>query len=98
MFGNKDFLRNGTKIHRSDAAAEETFARVYEAATVRSRNFRVWVVGQAVSPVTSTAAKPEVLAEVRKSFTVFADPGERNPDGSIDPAKSRLTILHENDF
>lgn len=98
VFGNKDFLRNGTKIHRSDAAAEETFARVYEAATVRSRNFRVWVVGQAVSPVTSTAAKPEVLAEVRKSFTVFADPGERKADGTIDPAKSRLTILHESDF
>lgn len=97
-FGNKDLLRNGTKIHRSDAASEETFARVHEASTVRSRNFRVWVVGQAISPVASLSAKPQVLAEVRKSFTVFADPGERKPDGTIDPAKSRLTILHETDF
>jgi hypothetical protein len=41
---------------------------------------------------------PEVLAEVRRSFTVFADPGPRKPEGSIDPKKSKVKILHENDF
>jgi hypothetical protein len=98
VFGNKDLLPNGSRIQRTDSAAEEIFARVYESSTVRSRNFRIWVVGQALTPTTSTSAKPEVLAEVRRAFTVFADPGGRAADGSIDPKNSRLTILHENDF
>jgi hypothetical protein len=82
----------------TDSAAEETFARVFEASTVRSRNFRVWVIGQSVAPAASVSATPEVLAEVRKVFTVFADPGERDSNGLPDPAKFRLRILHENDF
>jgi hypothetical protein len=65
---------------------------------VRSRNFRIWVVGQSVAPTTEADTSPEVLAETRKAFTVFADPGGRMSDGSPDPAKFRLRILHENDF
>jgi hypothetical protein len=98
VFGNKDLITDGPKIHRSDSAAEEIFARVYEASTVRSRNFRVWVVGQALAPSAATTAKPEVLAEVRRTFTVFADPGERSADGSIDPPKMKFRIYNENDF
>lgn len=98
VFGNKDLLPNGPRIQRTDSAAEEMFARVYESSTVRSRNFRIWVVGQALTPTPSATAKPEVLAEVRRAFTVFADPGVRAADGSIDPKTSKLTILHENDF
>lgn len=98
VFGNTDFYPDAGQIQWSDAAAEEVFGRVYEAATVRSRNFRIWVVGQAVSPTAATNTTPEVLAEVRKVFTVFADPGERKSDGTIDPAASRVKILHENDF
>lgn len=100
VFGNKDLLpdKKGARVHLSDSAAEEIFARVYESSTVRSRNFRIWVVGQAITPTTSTTAKPQVLAEVRRVFTVFADPGERAFDGSIDPEKSKLKILHENHF
>ncbi|MEO5713165.1 MAG: hypothetical protein ABIT37_06725 [Luteolibacter sp.] len=97
-FGNRDLLPDGNKVQWSDAAAEEAFARVYEAATVRSRNFRVWVVGQAVAPTAVTNTAPEILAEVRKAYTVFADPGERTTDGSIDPTKFRIKILNENDF
>lgn len=96
VFGNKKLITNDSKVDRSDSAAEEIFARVYEASTVRSRNFRVWVVGQTLAP--STSASPEVLAEVRRVFTIFADPGHRKPDGEIDPSKSHITILHENDF
>ncbi len=98
VFGNRDLLPDGNKIQWSDSAAEEVFARVYESSTVRSRNFRVWVIGQSVAPTATTNTSPEVLAEVRKSFTVFADPGARKSDGSIDPTKFRLTILNENDF
>jgi len=65
---------------------------------VRSRNFRVWVVGQALSPTAVTNASPEILAEVRKAFTVFSDPGVRKSDGSIDATKFRVSILNENDF
>lgn len=97
-FGNKELITDGAKIHRTDSAAEESFARVYESATVRSRNFRIWVIGQSISPTTSATAKPEVLAEVRRSFTVFADPGERTPDGAVNPAKTQLRIRHENAF
>jgi hypothetical protein len=102
VFGNPERYRpglhipNNTRVQWSDAAAEEVFARVYEASTVRSRNFRVWVIGQAITPATGTP--PEVLAEVRKVFTVFADPGERTREGAIDPQHFKPTIIHENDF
>jgi hypothetical protein len=86
------------KLQWTDSAAEEAFSRTYEASTVRSRNFRVWVIGQAISPTATMNDSTEVLSEVRRSFTVFADPGDRNADGSIDPTKSRLKVIHENDF
>jgi hypothetical protein len=103
VFGNSTlfpgFGNSGYPIMQwTDAAAEETFARTYEASTVRSRNFRIWVIGQALSPTTLTNAAPEVLAEVRRAYTVFADPGERKSDGTIDPTKFRIRTLHEKDF
>lgn len=98
VFGNKELLPNGSKVHLSDSASEECFARIYESTTTRSRNFRIWVVAQAISPSTTITDNPEILAEVRRSFTVFADPGPRKPDGSIDSKQSKLKILHENDF
>lgn len=98
VFGNKELLPNGDKIQLSDSASEECFARIYESATTRSRNFRIWVVAQAISPCNTITDNPEVLAEVRRSFTAFADPGLRKPDGSIDPKKTKFRILHENDF
>ncbi len=98
VFGNKELLPNGSKVHLSDSASEECFARIYESTTTRSRNFRIWIVAQAISPSTTITENPEILAEVRRSFTVFADPGPRKPDGSIDSKQSKLKILHENDF
>lgn len=103
VFGNPELFPGFTgsgypRLQWTDSAAEETFARAHDAATVRSRNFRIWVVGQSLVPSASVSASPKVLAEVRKAYTVFADPGERQPDGSPDPAKFRLKILHESDF
>ena len=95
VFGNRDVYPDFKDIQWSDAAAEEVFARVYEASTVRSRNFRVWVIGQSVS---GPEGRPEILAESRRVFTVFSDPGERKADGSIDPAKHRPRVTYENDF
>ena len=58
------------------------------------------MVGQALAPSLSRKknADPEVLAESRKVFTVFADPGQRTSSGAINPKNVRLTLLHENDF
>jgi hypothetical protein len=55
------------------------------------------VIGQSLGPTKSDGSSV-VLAECRKVFSVFADPGERNPDGSINPKKTRAVILDENDF
>ncbi|MCH7227181.1 hypothetical protein [Haloferula sp. A504] len=99
VFGNRDFHDLGDRVRWNDAAAEEVFARIYEGTTLRSRNFRVWVVGQALAArPAGTAGEPEVLAESRKVFSVFADPGERDANGEIDPATYRPIITHENDF
>jgi len=95
VFGNRDLYKDYKDIQWSDAAAEEVFSRVYDASTVRSRNFRVWVIGQAL---TGTEANPEVLAETRRAFTLFADPGERKTDGAIDPVKYNPRVTYENDF
>jgi hypothetical protein len=104
VFGNQDlfpgFSSNGyPKLQWTDSAAEETFARAYDASTVRSRNFRIWVIGQSLAPSASVSASPKVLAEIRKNFTVFADPGvKRKTDNNPDPLEFRLKILHESDF
>ncbi len=104
VFGNPEGYRpgihipNNTRVQWTDAAAEEVFARVHEASTVRSRNFRVWVIGQSIAPCAEANATPEVLAEVRKVFTVFADPGERTSEGSINPDNFQPRVIHENTF
>lgn len=99
VFGNRMMYPQGDNLQWSDAAAEEVFARVYESSTVRSRNFRVWVVGQAIAPMAANSkVPPTVLAEVRKAFTVFADPGARKLDGGIDAAKFSTRVIYENDF
>ncbi|WP_035607791.1 hypothetical protein [Haloferula sp. BvORR071] len=99
VFGNREMYTEGNKIQWTDSAAEEVFARIYEASTLRSRNFRVWVVGQAIyTPPKGSGRKVEVLSESKKSFTVFADPGERKQDGTIDTSTYRPRVTHENDF
>lgn len=98
VFGNKMLYPDPTKVEWNDEAAEEIFARVYESSTVRSRNYRVWVIAQAVAPTTRANSNPEVLAEVRKVSTIFADPGERAADGSIVPAKFKTKVTATNDY
>ncbi|MBB5349900.1 Tfp pilus assembly protein PilV [Haloferula luteola] len=99
VFGNPKLMEAGDMIEWDDSAAEEIFERVYNATTPRSRNFRVWVVGQALAPRESTStAAPVVLAESRKVFTIFADPGDRTSSGAIDPAEYRPRVIYENDF
>ncbi len=99
IFGNREMYDLKDKIEWTDSAAEEAYARIYEASTMRSRNFRVWVVGQAIAPLAKgSTAVPVVLAESRKVFNLFADPGERSEDGAINADNYEPTVIHENDF
>jgi hypothetical protein len=95
VFGNPAIYTNEGDIAWTDAAAEELFDRIHDAGTFRSRNFRVWVIGQSI---TGPESKPEILAETRKVYTIFADPGERKNDGQIDVSKSKTRVTYENNF
>ncbi len=98
VFGNREMYPQNARIQWTDSAAEEVFARIHDASTLRSRNFRVWVIGQALAPPLAGTTEPRVLAESKKVFTVFAGPDEYTADGSIDPATYRPRVTHENDF
>jgi len=98
VFGNRSLYQEDKRIEWTDAAAEEIFARVYQGTTVRSRNFRVWIVAQTLTRPNGNSASPQVLAEVRKVHTLFADPGKRAADGSIIPRNFTTTITSSNDF
>ncbi len=64
----------------NDAAAEEAFARIFNSSTVRSRNFRIVVTGQAVKRTPSGAT--HVLATRSRVYHVFVKP-ERDPTTGI---------------
>jgi len=64
----------------SDAAAEEWFSRIYRLSTVRSRNFMVYVIGQALQP---GAANTNVfLPPVKRAYQVYLRP-ERSTNGVV---------------
>jgi hypothetical protein len=96
VFGNRAVYPEGDSIQWTDSAAEEVFARVHDSATLRSRNFRIWIIGQAIAPAAS-GKPPQVLAESRKVYTLFAEPARR-ADGRIDPARHQPRVIHENAF
>ncbi len=98
VFGNRKLYADQKKVQWTDAAAEEVFARAYQSATVRSRNFRVWVVAQSVAPAASPSSVTEIRAEVRKVYTIMADPGKRAADGSIISGTTHTKILNTRDF
>ncbi|NNM30760.1 MAG: hypothetical protein HKO57_14670, partial [Akkermansiaceae bacterium] len=96
VFGNEQFYPKSSSIQWSDAAAEEVFARVYNSATTRSRNFRVFTIGQAVRDLGNGEVK--VLSTRRKMFQVFADPGGRDEAGALQPDELDVRVLYERDL
>ncbi len=98
VFGERAMYPEADHIEWSDAAAEEIFARVHEGSTVRSRNFRVWIVAQSLASSKVAGRMPTVLAEVRKVFTLFADPGVRASDGAIIQDQFKTKVTFSNDF
>ena len=66
VFGNS----NLTAVSEwNDHAAEEWFAKIYPLATVRSRNFLVHVVGQALQTNGTT-----VLSSARRTYQIYIEP------------------------
>ena len=92
LFGNPQLHAPNDNLQWSDPAAEELFARMYQSSGVRSRNFRVWLVGQAIGP------DGKVTAVERRAVTLFVDPGERSHSGSIQTDEQQVRVLHVRDF
>lgn len=88
-FGNKESFAAGRQIQWNDAATEELFARIYNSGTVRSRNFRIYTIGQSLDK------RGKVLSTVRKMLKVFVDPGERSADGTIIPDQVQVRVINE---
>jgi len=73
----------------NDAAAEETFARIFNSSTVRSRNFRIVVTGQAVRRTPSGAT--HVMATRSKVYHVFVKPVRDPVSGVVINQKVEIT-------
>lgn len=94
VFGNKSNHALGERLQISDRASEEVFARIYNSTTIRSRNFRIHVIGQSLEQTPS--GRVRVKATRKKSFRVFADAGTRNSlSGAIDPQAISIETLYE---
>jgi hypothetical protein len=74
----------------NDSAAEEVFARIFNSSTVRSRNFRVIVTGQAIRARRS--GETDVLASRSRLYHVFIKP-ERDATGRISSQKVEITYV-----
>lgn len=94
VFGNKLLHEPEERLQWTDRASEELFARVYNSSTVRSRNFRIHVIGQALEQTPSGSTR--VKATRKKSYRVFANPGERNEStGEIQLENLQIETLYE---
>ena len=80
FFGNPDQYENSTQTpptEWNDPGREELFAKIYNLATTRSRNFRVFVTGQALDK------NGNVLSTVTKVYQVFVKPNRDPTTGAI---------------
>jgi hypothetical protein len=79
FFGNPNQYENSTQTpptEWNDPGREELFAKIYNLATTRSRNFRVFVTGQSLDK------SGNVLSTVTKVYHVFIKPNRDNNPGS----------------
>ena len=80
FFGNPDQYENSTQTpptEWNDPGREELFAKIYNLATTRSRNFRVFVTGQSLDK------NGNVLSTVTKVYQVFIKPNRDPTTGAI---------------
>jgi len=81
FFGNPNQYNGGTQtapIQWNDPGREELFAKIYNLATTRSRNFRVFVTGQSLDKSGTV-----VLSTVTKVYQVFIKPNRDPTTGAI---------------
>ena len=80
FFGNPNQYENSTQTpptEWNDPGREELFAKIYNLATTRSRNFRVFVTGQSLDK------NRRVLSTVTKVYHVFVKPTRDPTTGAI---------------
>jgi hypothetical protein len=80
FFGNPNQYENSTQTpptEWNDPGREELFAKIYNLATTRSRNFRVFVTGQSLDK------SGNVLSTVTKVYHVFINPNRDANTGAI---------------
>src|SRR6266513_515853 len=80
FFGNPNQYENSTQTpptEWNDPGREELFAKIYNLATTRSRNFRVFVTGQSLDK------NGNVLSTVTKVYQVFVKPNRDPTTGAI---------------
>jgi hypothetical protein len=78
FFGNPHQYSNQTlPTEWNDSGREELFAKIYNLATTRSRNFRVFVTGQSLDK------NGNVLSTVTKVYQVFVKPNRDPTTGAI---------------
>jgi hypothetical protein len=80
FFGNPNEYQNSTQTpptEWNDPGREELFAKIYNLATTRSRNFRVFVTGQSLDK------NGNVLSTVTKVYQVFINPTRDPTTGAI---------------
>jgi hypothetical protein len=82
IFGNKTLMGAN---EWNDSAAEEWFSKIFHLSTVRSRNFMVYVVGQALQP---TDPK-KTLSTIQAAYQIYVEP-MRNQQGVTTNAKTRI--------
>jgi hypothetical protein len=80
----------------NDAATEEVFARLYNSSTVRSRNFRIFVTGQAIRARRSDPNQFDVLATRSKVYHVHIHPVRDPVTGMI--TRQRAEVTYEQDL
>jgi len=81
VFGSEGQYGLSQSLQWSDRAREELFARGYDNATIRSRNYKVYVLAQVISK--GAGGEVKVLAEDSRSVRMFVDPGLREEDGAL---------------
>jgi len=85
FFGNpQQWLDTQQSTEWNDSGREEYFAKVFPLTTVHSRNFRVFVTGQALDKAGN------VLSTVNKVFQVYLNP-TRDPSGKITSQNTVIT-------
>lgn len=92
LFGDQEQLATDIHLQWSDRTSESLFGRMYCSSGLRSRHFRVWLVGQSLN------SRGEVSAQCRRAVVVFVDPGQRGHLGQVMPEQQQVKILHRHDF